>query len=159
TPPHEEAPRPGPSGLPSDAPTRESEGGIVLAPTPSVPSGPLELHGGQAPTAQDQATRIVQELAAEHRRARQPPNEYFRELRLALEGLWQVEALVAARRVNAPQGDRARVRLVQAADGELVEVAMVTAPQSPELARGLLGDLQAARGSFPPPPPEVMQGR
>jgi hypothetical protein len=58
-----------------------------------------------------------------------------------------------------PGGDRARVRLVQREDGALVEVALVSPPQSPEIGRSLIGDLQAGAASLPRPPPEVMRGR
>jgi hypothetical protein len=142
----------------SDAPVLDPSSAIVLVPSPLTPGSPTSLQqDNEPPSVHAQAARIVREVAAEHRRATQPPNEYFTELRAALEGLWRVEAL--ERRKAMPEGDKARVRLVQREDGALLEVALITPPQSAEIGRSLLGDLQAGAASLPRPPPEVMRGR
>src|SRR5262249_125729 len=110
----------------SDAPLREPASGAITL-LPSMEPPPTVSRGDEErPSAQQQATRLVQQIAAEHQRARQPPNTYFREMRQLLEEMWKVELLLAARRDQANDGDTARVRLIQRPDGALLEVALVT---------------------------------
>jgi hypothetical protein len=143
----------------SDSPLRQQPSGISLAPSATLLGIPPLVASGEGPSAQSAAQRLVQSLVVEHRRLRQPPNGYFSELRLALETLWQLEALIDAHRSLVPEGDRARVRLVQAADGAVQEVAFVVPPRSGELGRALLADLQTGSTPLPRPPPEVLHGR
>ena len=95
---------PKPPSLTSDAPLREPEerGAITLVPSPDLPVGPMVYQRDEAPTAQSQAARIAREVAAEHRRERQPPNEYFRELRMA-----RITPEELRRRIDAGAGDLA----------------------------------------------------
>ena len=160
-----EAPNKGGGGLASDVPTREDvphPNVMTLMPSSHFTLGPSTVvrgPGDEHPSAQTQAARIVGDIVAQNRRTHQAPHDFFRELRVALEGLWQVDVLIQARRVMAQDGDKARVRLVQNADGTVAEVAFVTPPMSAELARGLLADLQNGNAALPAPPAALMRGR
>ncbi|MFN0061383.1 MAG: hypothetical protein ACKVPX_02535 [Myxococcaceae bacterium] len=143
-----------PGLLLTDIPRRESPS---LAPTlPGATAEDFETRPGDA---KQRAVGIVQGLVDDRLRERRPTSNYFGTLRDTLETLWHLDPLLSSRKVDAGQGDTARVRLVQRNDGALLEVSLLAPPRSAELGRNLLADLRAGAATLPPPPPEVLRGR
>ena len=144
-------------GLASDRPSRPLAN-LEVVPGAVLSMGPAVTRG-EPPSAQAVASGLMRQLAAQNRLERGAPrNGYFSELRISLEALWQVEVLLAQHHSLDAETDHARVRLVQAPDGSLRDVAFVTPPNSGELGRALLADLHAGAATLPRPPPEVVRG-
>ncbi|WP_141332784.1 TonB C-terminal domain-containing protein [Myxococcus faecalis] len=131
-----------------DLSPRSLDSPLSTGPAPASP-------GSAAPPSAPEVSDMLRDGAAELQVRTGAMHAYYARLADALRAAWRARGTRARRKSGRPC--TAQVRLVQAADGRVLQLSILLPSCDPPMDEELLADLRIA--SLPPPPPELLAGR